>query len=118
MKTVVNVTFQGDEWDHDERVSLGGRRFRLIRVGASGDAAAAEEQVRRWRPKADAFAVSGVSEARAAGHPAAHEDLQRIGTRRRGSTCGTARCSPTSCRSGRSAASRPRCPATSPTPGS
>ena len=44
-KTVVNVTFQDDEWDYDERVSLAGHRFRLVRVGTSGDAAAAEDLV-------------------------------------------------------------------------
>ena len=65
--TVVNVTFQDGEWDYDERVSLGGRRFRLIRVGVNGDAAAAEELVSRWAGEADAIAISGVREARAAG---------------------------------------------------
>jgi predicted amino acid dehydrogenase len=78
-KTVVNVTLQGDEWDYDERVSLGGHRFRLVRVGASGDVAAAEDQVRRWSQEADAIAVSGIREARAAGHFAGRiENLQRI----------------------------------------
>jgi predicted amino acid dehydrogenase len=77
--TVVNVTFQGDEWDYDERVSLAGHRFRLVRVGTSGDAAAAEENVQRWSLEADAIALSGVREARAAGHDASRaEDLQRI----------------------------------------
>ena len=47
-KTVVNVTFQGDEWDYDERRALGGHRFRLVRVGTSGDVAAAEDLVSRW----------------------------------------------------------------------
>ena len=65
--TVVNVTFQDGEWDYDERVSLGGRRFRLIRVGVNGDAAAAEELVSRWAGGAAAIAISGVREARAAG---------------------------------------------------
>ncbi|MDJ0770334.1 MAG: hypothetical protein QNJ12_16165 [Ilumatobacter sp.] len=78
-KIVVNVTFQGDEWDYDERVTLGGHRFRLIRVGTSGDAEAAEEGLEHWSGKADAIAVSGVREARAAGHDAGQvEDLQRI----------------------------------------
>jgi len=77
--TVVNVTFQGDEWDYDERVTLAGHHFRLIRVGTSGDAAAAEDSVWRWSLKADAIALSGVREARAAGHDAGRdEDLQRI----------------------------------------
>jgi predicted amino acid dehydrogenase len=78
-KTVVNVTFQGDEWDYDERVSLAGRRFRLVRVGTSGDAAAAEDHVSRWSHEADAFAVSGIREARAAGHVTGRMgDLKRI----------------------------------------
>ena len=78
-KTVVNVTFQGDEWDYDERVPLGGERFRLVRVGTSGDAATAEDLVRRWSVDADAIAVSGIREAHAAGHFAGRiEDLQRI----------------------------------------
>ena len=77
--TVVNVTLQGDEWDYEELVSLGGHRFRLIRVGTSGDAALAEEHVARWAESADAIAVSGLREARAAGHFAGElEDLQRI----------------------------------------
>ena len=77
--TVVNVTFQGDEWDYDERVTLAGHRFRLIRVGTSGDADAADNAVWRWSLEADAIALSGVREARAAGHDAGRaEDLQRI----------------------------------------
>lgn len=78
-KTVVNVTLQGDEWDYDERVTLGGQRFRLVRVGTSGDAAAAEEQVSHWSQDANAIAVSGLREARAAGHFSGRiEDLERI----------------------------------------
>ncbi|MFN2320276.1 MAG: dehydrogenase [Dermatophilaceae bacterium] len=82
---VVNVTFQGPDWDYDERVSLGGHEFRLVRVGTSGDSAAAEDQVWRWSLSADAIAVSGVREARAAGHFTGEvEDLRRVkGTTRR-----------------------------------
>ena len=77
--TVVNVTLQGDEWDYDEVVTLAGRRFRLVRIGTSGDAQAAETNVGRWADEADAIALSGVREARAAGHRAARaEDLDRI----------------------------------------
>ncbi len=77
--TVVNITFQGDEWDYDELVSLGGRDFRLVRVGTSGDARAAEDHVRRWSLEADAIAVSGVREARAAGHlENSIDDVERI----------------------------------------
>ncbi len=77
--TVVNVTFQGDEWDYDELVTLGGRDFRLVRVGTSGDAQVAEDHVWRWSLEADAIAVSGIREARAAGHLGnSVEDLERI----------------------------------------
>ena len=77
--TVVNVTFQDAEWDYDETVTLAGHRFRLIRVGTSGDADAAEASVRRWATEADAIAISGVREARAAGHTGARPaDLERI----------------------------------------
>ena len=78
-KTVVNVTFQGDEWDYDERVALAGHHFRLVRVGTSGDAEAAADTVRHWAETADAIAVSGVREARAAGHSDGRiTDLQRL----------------------------------------
>jgi len=78
-KIVVNVTFQGDEWDFDERVLVAGHRFRLVRVGASGEAAAAADSVRHWSENADAIALSGVREARASGHETSRlEDLQRI----------------------------------------
>ena len=71
----------------------------------------------RWSLDADAIAVSGVREARAAGHLGGRvEDLQRIKDTTTGSRPRRLRCSPTSSRSGRSAASRPRCRATSPTP--
>jgi predicted amino acid dehydrogenase len=64
---VVNVTLQSNEWDYDERVSLAGRDYRLIRVGTGGDVKAAEDLVWKWSLKADAVAVSGVREAEAAG---------------------------------------------------
>jgi predicted amino acid dehydrogenase len=77
--TVVNVTFQGDEWDYDECVTLGGRDFRLVRVGTGGDARAAEDHVWRWSLEADAIAVSGIREARASGHPEnSVDDVERI----------------------------------------
>ena len=78
-KIVVNVTFQGNEWDYDERVTLGGHRFRLVRVGTGADAEAVEESVWQWSLDADAIALSGVREARAAGHyDGKIEDMERI----------------------------------------
>ena len=78
-KTIVNVSFQGNEWDYDERVSLAGQRFRLIRVGTTGDSEVAAAAVRHWADHADAIAISGVREARAAGHGASGtKDLLRI----------------------------------------
>lgn len=77
--TVVNITFQSDDWDYDEHVSLAGHRFRLVRLGTSGDVAAAEQLVRRWAREADAIALSGIREARAAGHLSARiEDLDHV----------------------------------------
>jgi predicted amino acid dehydrogenase len=77
--TIVNVTLQDDEWDYDALVSLGGHRFRLVRVGTSGDVASAEDLVWRWSLEAGAIAVSGIREARAAGHFTGRvDDLQRI----------------------------------------
>ena len=77
--TVVNVTFQGDEWNYDECVTLGGHDFRLVRVGTDGDARAAEDHVWRWSLEADAIAVSGIREARAAGHlENSIDDVERI----------------------------------------
>src|SRR5688572_18879898 len=67
-KVIVNVTFQGNEWDYDEQVTLAGQLFRLVRVGTKGDVQAAEDHVWRWSLSADAVAVSGMREARAAGH--------------------------------------------------
>lgn len=66
-KVIVNVTFQSNEWDYDEEVTLAGQPYRLIRVGTSGDARAAEDHVWRWSLSADAIALSGMREARAAG---------------------------------------------------
>jgi len=73
-KTIVNVSFQDDDRDYDERATLAGQRFRLIRVGVNGSAEAAETSVRHWAGSADAIAISGVREARAAGHPVAGDD--------------------------------------------
>jgi hypothetical protein len=40
---VVNVSLTGPERDYDTTVTFLDRRFRLVRVGTSGDVAAAEE---------------------------------------------------------------------------
>lgn len=78
-KIAVNVTFQGDEWDYDERATLAGHRFRLVRVGSNGSVDDAKGHVERWSAEADAIAVSGVREARAAGRDAVGIDkLQQV----------------------------------------
>lgn len=64
---VVNVSLTGPDRDFDERVTLFERPFRIIRVGTTGDIAAAEDLVRSWGASASAIAVTGVREARAAG---------------------------------------------------
>jgi predicted amino acid dehydrogenase len=59
--TIVNVTLQaGDGVDYDEHVTLAGRRYRLVHVGAAGDADIAARHVRHWSMHADAIAVSGL----------------------------------------------------------
>ena len=65
--TVVNVSLAGPERDHDEEVEFLHNTFRLLRVGTSGDVAAAEELVRDWADGAGAIAVTGIRDARAAG---------------------------------------------------
>jgi len=78
---VVNVSLTGPERDHDERVDFLHHSFRLVRVGTSGDVAAAEQLVRDWAGRAAAVAVTGLHDARAAGlyngDPAAVERLTR-----------------------------------------
>jgi predicted amino acid dehydrogenase len=64
---VVNVSLTGPDRDFDEQVTLFERPFRIIRVGTTGDIAAAEGLVRSWGASASAIAVTGVREARAAG---------------------------------------------------
>jgi predicted amino acid dehydrogenase len=64
---VVNITLQSGEWDFDEVVTFAGRKFRLVRIGTSGDLAEAERLVWQWSLKCDAIAVTGIREAQAAG---------------------------------------------------
>ncbi|MBK9100070.1 MAG: dehydrogenase [Austwickia sp.] len=65
--TVVNVSLAGSELDYDERVTFLGRSFRIVRVGTKGRTQDAIRLVREWLPKAEAFAVTGLREAQAAG---------------------------------------------------
>lgn len=64
---VVNVSLTGPDRDFDEQVTLFERPFRIVRIGTTGDIAAAEELVRSWGASASAIAVTGMREARAAG---------------------------------------------------
>jgi predicted amino acid dehydrogenase len=64
---VVNVSLTGPDRDYDEHVTFLHHDFRLVRVGTSGDVAAAEDLVRKWAEEATAIAVTGLREARAAG---------------------------------------------------
>ncbi|MFA6576583.1 MAG: dehydrogenase, partial [Nocardioides sp.] len=64
---IVEVSLAGSDRDCDEQVSFLHRDVRLVRVGTEGDARAAEALVREWSPQADAIAVTGIREARAAG---------------------------------------------------
>ncbi len=64
---VANISLSSDDWDYDEEVSFAGRDFRLVRRGVGGDLALAKELLWRWSLVADAIAVTGVREAKAAG---------------------------------------------------
>jgi predicted amino acid dehydrogenase len=64
---VVNVSLTGSERDYDARVTFLDQRFRIVRQGTGGDVGAARDLVRHWAGRADAIAVTGVREARAAG---------------------------------------------------
>jgi predicted amino acid dehydrogenase len=64
---VVNVSLTGPDRDYDETVTFLGRSIRLVRIGTSGDVASAEDAVGEWEHLADAIAVTGIREARAAG---------------------------------------------------
>lgn len=64
---IVNVSLTGSERDYDEHVTFLHHDFRIVRVGTNGDVAAAEDLVRKWAEDADAIAVTGIREARAAG---------------------------------------------------
>ena len=116
---VVNVSLMGPERDHDTRVTFLGqtvpdrpprhvrRRRRRLRARA-GVGAAGRRRRRHGRPRG---AGHRPVRRRAAGARAAH------GRGRRRPPSPTAPSSSRSSRSGRSGASRPRCRATSPTPG-
>lgn len=73
---VANITLQSSQWDYDEQVKFSGRSFRLVRIGTNGDLKKAEDLVWQWSLKADAIAVSGIREARAAG--VFEGDVERI----------------------------------------
>ena len=64
---VVNVSLTGPERDHDAVVTFLHHDVRLVRIGTSGDVAAAEALVASWADRADAIAVTGIREARASG---------------------------------------------------
>ncbi len=64
---VVDVSLAGSDRDYDEQVTFLDRDFRIVRLGTDGDVRAARELVRSWSGEADAIAVSGLREARAAG---------------------------------------------------
>ncbi|QNN52806.1 dehydrogenase [Nocardioides mesophilus] len=64
---VVNVSLTSSQRDYDEHVTFLDKDFRIVRVGTDGDVTAAEAAVRTWAAEADAIAVTGIREARAAG---------------------------------------------------
>ena len=64
---IVNVSLATDDRDYDTVVTFLEHEFRIIRLGTNGDVAKAESLVGTWSEQADAIAVTGIREARAAG---------------------------------------------------
>ncbi|HEY5249067.1 MAG TPA: dehydrogenase [Dermatophilaceae bacterium] len=64
---IVQVSLTGSDRDFDEYVNFLEHDFRILRMGTNGDVAAAEALVQKWAGEADAIAVTGLREARAAG---------------------------------------------------
>ena len=64
---VVNVSLMGPEEDFDQEVTFLDRPYRIIRVGTDGDLDRAAEQVNYWASEAQAIALSGITQAHAAG---------------------------------------------------
>ncbi len=64
---VVNISLAGAQRDYDEYVTFLHHDFHLVRRGTDGDVEAAMRLVRSWSREADALAVTGLREARAAG---------------------------------------------------
>jgi predicted amino acid dehydrogenase len=81
---VVNVSLTGPDRDYDEKLSFLGHDIRVVRVGTNGDVAAAEAEVVEWAHVADAIAVTGIREARAAG--LYDGDLEAVDTVKRATT--------------------------------
>ena len=76
---VINVSLTGPDRDFDEHVTFLGHDFRIVRIGTSGDVRAAEEAVVKWADEADAIAVTGIREARAAGlYDGELEEVDRV----------------------------------------
>ena len=76
---VVNVSLIGPDRDYDEKVSFLGHDVRIVRTGTNGDVEAAERLVRAWAGQADAIAVTGIREARAAGlYDGELEEIDRV----------------------------------------
>jgi hypothetical protein len=76
---VVDVSLAAAAPGHDERVRFLDHDVRILRVGAAGDVAAAEELVRTWAAEAAAIAVTGIRDAGPAGRydPGVAERLKR-----------------------------------------
>ena len=64
---VVEVSLRDPSQDYDRHVSLLGREYRLVRVGAGGSVNEALALVSKWSPEAAALAVTGVHRPRGGG---------------------------------------------------
>ena len=65
---VVNVSLLDPRGDYDEHVTFLGRDVRILRVGTGGRVEEAQALISKWEAQAQAIAVTGARESRAAGH--------------------------------------------------
>ncbi|HEY9494287.1 MAG TPA: hypothetical protein VIR15_05480, partial [Intrasporangium sp.] len=64
---IVDVSLLGHEGDYEERVTLLGKDYRILRIGTNGRVEEVQDLVGTWAGQAGAIAITGLREVRATG---------------------------------------------------
>ncbi|HKX66355.1 MAG TPA: dehydrogenase [Intrasporangium sp.] len=64
---IVDVSLLGHEGDYEERVTLLGKPYRILRIGTNGRVQEVHDLVETWAGQAGAIAITGLREVRATG---------------------------------------------------